>query len=415
MSDNITQSQDLILDMCSMDYKVVTVKEGNINGQQIIVTITQNGDKFILPDGINVRLRGSRPDGQPIFEDCEYSESTITIKMTDYILAVPGNAQCELCFTYANDEGNFQLVTSSPFVIYIPESPFKEKTVVKSQTYGALTNALQQVLVNTKKIEGLVDRVEIIEKTWDEEYKEDIENIASNGNQEIANMQAINEEITKNEEVRVTSENNRVSAESDRDDAEKARVRAENTRKNNEAARVSAEEDRDTFEAERRRQENQRVEAEKVRANQLVLMNYSVYNTLKGITSTLKISDNNTHTLELGAGNAYGNSSTVINSTGDGVQFKEKGTYLITCSISTNNVLANTGLKVSITNCASGDCGSQFINLFPSTESITYSLYFVANITQEDSIKQIQIQKLGSNEVTLSAPTNITVIKVAKE
>lgn len=100
-------------------------------------------------------------------------------------------------------------------------------------------------------------------KTIPEEYESWIDS----ANSKIAQMQALEETVTKNEEERKKAETERTTAEENRNKAEEERIQSEKARQESETSRATSESIRKKNESDRIINENGRVEAENNRSS----------------------------------------------------------------------------------------------------------------------------------------------------
>lgn len=96
---------------------------------------------------------------------------------------------------------------------------------------------------------------------------EEYESWIDSANAKIAQMQALEETVTKNEEERKKAETERTTTEESRNKAEEKRIQSEKARQESETSRATAESTRKKNESDRIINENGRVEAENNRNN----------------------------------------------------------------------------------------------------------------------------------------------------
>lgn len=289
-------NKTLSLDIINASYKVVKTTSGNVNTRFLVIKITNDGEEFVIPEGVEAYIRGHRADGGAFFETTVISENEVIIELNYSIIGNGGVSECELAFYYGKDTEEEQLLTTMPFKIQAPESPFDAKAVIRSEKYSALDKAIFTVNGLIEEVGELKEETTSIINSWNNTYKPEIEqaienehirinNEESRENAESSRVTAENSRASA-ENNRVVAENNRATAEANRATAETNRAKAESYRVTNEEnrciaetnrasaeesrvtaeeSRKTAEEDRVTAETNRKLQENSRVKAESAR------------------------------------------------------------------------------------------------------------------------------------------------------
>lgn len=210
---------ELAVDFINPSYNISRAKHLD-TARYIICTLTENG----IPRGVKTnetaRIRLQKPDRTYVYNDCDILEDgRVFITLTEQILAVKGNAVCDIQLT---DEETGIIYSTKNFIINIDKTAINNSVMESTNEFGAL-NSL------------------------------------------IANNKKLNEELNANEEIRQTNEaqrsnneNERQTNETNRQISEDERINAENTRKSNENQRIGYENIRQTNETVRQTQETDR-------------------------------------------------------------------------------------------------------------------------------------------------------------
>lgn len=214
--------QQLSLDMVEISHNVVNARENDKLIRDLDITLTEKGYSYPIQLGAYVYIRGKRADGKSVFYSADIVDQElgkIHVNIHDYLLSVSG--RCTLDIGIYNriqtNPGNVadEIVSTEPFILYVPNGVFDENDVVNSDEGSALAK-----LINSAR-------------------------------DEIAEMNALETDVANNENIRQYSETERQKNESTRKNNESDRNNAENERKNNEIERNNAENVRKENEARR--------------------------------------------------------------------------------------------------------------------------------------------------------------------
>ncbi len=224
-------TKQLSLDLVEISHHVVNTRQNDKLTRALEITITNSGYPYTIPPEAYVYVRGKRADGKSAFyEVSEIDRNTGTIRadLHDFLLSAAGRCTLDLGIynrvqTKPGNDAD-EIASTEPFVLYVPEGVFDEDDVVNSDEGSALAK-----LINSAR-------------------------------DEIAEMNALEAEVTNNETKRQANE-------SDRNENETKRINAENIRTDNETKRINAENIRADNEAKRINAENIRVDNETKRIN----------------------------------------------------------------------------------------------------------------------------------------------------
>lgn len=192
---------------------LVEAKQGDKATRFVSVLIVEDGKEYAPPADADLLANFQKPDGKFAYNAAKIDEGNrILVELTNQVLAVPGEAVCEVEIR-AKDSS--QVLTSCAFTVKVGRSNRNEAAILSSNEMTAF---------DTK---------------W-------------------AEINADMEEWATVERLRVEAEQNRVNAENARVNAETARENAESARNNAETSRASAETSRTKAETARQTAEGKR-------------------------------------------------------------------------------------------------------------------------------------------------------------
>ena len=220
----------ITLDFYNKNIVSVSAKQYDNQSRYIEISCTENGKAFLADKNtMSAYIRYRKPDGLGCFNECEITdEGNILVELTEQMLSVQGKAEADIMllekvFTSEEKPTDIEdiyeihapVISVMNFYINIAPTALNHAQIESSYEFNALSNALSQIDYNNKKVE------------------------------------ALDKELTENENERKTAEAARVNAENSRKSAETERVNNENTRKTNETVRQSNETTRQTQENKR--------------------------------------------------------------------------------------------------------------------------------------------------------------------
>lgn len=266
-------SVDFLNDSCNC----VKSKQSD-NTRYILCTLTENGIARTVRSGEQPKIRMKKPDNTYIYNDCEIitdnegqqNDGKILIHFTDQMLAVRGNAICDIQLVSGNTS-----YSSLNFVVHISPLPFDEDTVKSTNEFQTL---LQLTINAEQAAERANDAAESANEATDrmEQLEQNVQSCESERKtaetirqEKEAERVLAEKERVKKEVIRNNNENTRLSSETDRNNAEDTRTANENVRKQNETIRKSAETARINAEnaritAETAREENETAREQKI-------------------------------------------------------------------------------------------------------------------------------------------------------
>lgn len=211
---------DLAVDFINPSYNISRAKHLD-TARYIICTLTENGIPRTVKTHEAARIRLQKPDRTYVYNDCDILEDgRVFITLTEQILAVEGNAVCDIQLT---DEETGIIYSTKNFIINIDKTAVNNSVMESSNEFGALNS----LIAGNKKLNDELKANEEIRQT-NEEQRIDNEN-----------------QRQTNETDRQGAEDNRINAEDTRISNENQRIENENTRKANETLRQTQEADRE--------------------------------------------------------------------------------------------------------------------------------------------------------------------------
>ena len=196
---------------------LVEAKQGDKATRFVSVLIVEDGKEYAPPADADLLANFQKPDGKFAYNAAKIDEGNrILVELTNQVLAVPGEAVCEVEIR-AKDSS--QVLTSCAFTVKVGRSNRNENAILSSNEMTAF------------------------DAKW-------------------ATLNSSMEEYATAERLRAEAEQNRVNAENARVNAESARVNAETARENAESARNNAETSRASAETSRTKAEAARQTAE---------------------------------------------------------------------------------------------------------------------------------------------------------
>lgn len=136
---NYTRS--LTLDVSKQyDYSYVRAKQGDDASRFLIITMTADGEKLTPPTTATAVFRALKPDGKSIYNPATInSDGTITVELTEQVLAVPGRIVADVSVT---DDG--AVLSATSFYIDCLHAPLGE-TINSESEMLKLNAALDKV------------------------------------------------------------------------------------------------------------------------------------------------------------------------------------------------------------------------------------------------------------------------------
>lgn len=292
----------ITIDLSSYNnFDYVRAVQGDQKTRYIHITLLENQKPYVLSD-IKAVLRGTKPDGKTIYNNCGISDDgEIIVELTEQILAFAGIGKYEIAL-YDTDES---VITSFPFNIYVSPAQFNPETILSSDEFTELTTNISKIKTVTDNATQIVEEmtnlkvsVEELEKTCSDNEKDRTSSEKDRKSSEDTRKsnektRISNENIRiNNEDQRKTLEEDRKSSEATRKENEALRVSNENDRKSNEDARKKSEATRNTDELKRVTAENERIKNENTRISNETERKES--ETIRKTSEEIRVSNENT-------------------------------------------------------------------------------------------------------------------------
>ena len=135
---------------------VIPVKQNNKNSRRIIFTLTQNGSVYDIADVRMAAVRGTKPDGNSIYNDCIIKGNQLIYEVTSQTIAATGRVTCELVLFGDNREE----IVSADFIIEVYPQVFGEGVIESSNEYNVLEYCVEACNEERNKAEQAAERAE---------------------------------------------------------------------------------------------------------------------------------------------------------------------------------------------------------------------------------------------------------------
>ena len=219
---------DLAVDFINPSSNISRAKHLD-TARYIICTLTENGIPRTVKTNESARIRLQKPDRTYVYNDCDILEDgRVFITLTEQILAVEGNAVCDIQLT---DEETGIIYSTKNFIINIDKTAVNNSVMESSNEFGALNS----LITGNKKLNDELKANEDIRQT-NEEQRIDNENQRQTNE---TDRQAAEDNRINTEDTRISNENQRIENENTRKDNETLRQTQETDRENNTATAVS--------------------------------------------------------------------------------------------------------------------------------------------------------------------------------
>lgn len=125
-------------------FEHVKVVQGDADSNIAEISLFKEGEFYPVPSGKEVVLRGTKPDGHQVFNNCEVTEKgTVLVKTTEQISAVVGRSKYEICI-YNTDESNPGSLTTGFFYIIVVKAVIDSNTIASSDEFSYITNVVAE-------------------------------------------------------------------------------------------------------------------------------------------------------------------------------------------------------------------------------------------------------------------------------
>lgn len=127
----------ITLSLGAPNASALSVKQGDIDSREVECILVNEGVEVTIPQDATARVAFCKPDGKQVLNDAEIVENHVIFLLTQQMLAVCGDAQCEIMIT--KEEA---LLSSAVFPVYIQPSGYDSSAIESSPEYHAFTNTL---------------------------------------------------------------------------------------------------------------------------------------------------------------------------------------------------------------------------------------------------------------------------------
>lgn len=132
---------------------VVRVKQGDASTRFIKATLVRNHEIYVPGAEQTILFREEKPDGTGVMTDSTYfdtalnrylvinhGDGTVTIELVSQTTSCAGLCRCDLCFLQ-----NEKAISTASFILDVEASPAISGSVVSSDDFRTLVNALEDV------------------------------------------------------------------------------------------------------------------------------------------------------------------------------------------------------------------------------------------------------------------------------
>lgn len=158
--EKITQS--ITLDLVEISHNVVNARQGDRLTRDLIITITNNGKGYEIPNSSYVYLRGKRADGGSVFYSVTMKDmNTVHVDIHDYLMSYPGRCKLDIGIydRLQSDSGNesYEIASTEPFILYIPDEVFDENSIVDSDEGSTLSQLIHSARDQIDNLQAKLD------------------------------------------------------------------------------------------------------------------------------------------------------------------------------------------------------------------------------------------------------------------
>lgn len=144
----------------------VTAMQGDNATRYLHIQVMNNG-AFVNVQNYYPVLRGTKPDGKTVFNNCSVVNNVIIAELTSQILAAPGIARFEIALyemapNAGNPESGGATIASFPFDLNIVRSSFNATNMTSSDEFKVITDLIEHI-GDLDEIEEVVEYVHTLE------------------------------------------------------------------------------------------------------------------------------------------------------------------------------------------------------------------------------------------------------------
>ena len=175
-------------------------------GIRLLISLTDGGNTYFIEDGCVAMLRGKKPDGNPIFNQCLIlNNTTIQYDFTEQTAIMEGIVNCEIDLYGADGT----LITAPKFIIVVDSRSVPDTDIAEAISESIPDINLPQLMALTASEQGRVEAEEIRKANELERQAKETERQANEVNR-IALYEGVNNSIA-NLGSRITENTNGVA------------------------------------------------------------------------------------------------------------------------------------------------------------------------------------------------------------
>lgn len=127
-------TQEITLDLnANTAYTTIGAKQGDSGSRIVKVHLTQNGEDYIIEDGVSAYFRFRKPDGKAIVNAATIEDNAIYIVLTAQTLAAAGRGYADITL-----QSGTTILSSVSFIIIIMASPQVANQATSGNEFGYL-------------------------------------------------------------------------------------------------------------------------------------------------------------------------------------------------------------------------------------------------------------------------------------
>lgn len=127
-------TQEITLDLnANTAYTTIGAKQGDSGSRVVKVHLTQNGEDYIIEDGVSAYFRFRKPDGKAIVNAATIEDNAIYIVLTAQTLAAAGRGYADITL-----QTGTTILSSVSFIIIIMASPQVANQATSGNEFGYL-------------------------------------------------------------------------------------------------------------------------------------------------------------------------------------------------------------------------------------------------------------------------------------
>ena len=127
-------TQEITLDLnANTAYTTIGAKQGDSGSRVVKVHLTQNGEDYIIEDGVSAYFRFRKPDGKAVVNAATIEDNAIYIVLTAQTLAAAGRGYADITL-----QSGITILSSVSFIVIIMASPQVANQATSGNEFGYL-------------------------------------------------------------------------------------------------------------------------------------------------------------------------------------------------------------------------------------------------------------------------------------